>query len=331
MSQQSNRHPRVSVVIPTYNHAHFLGRAIVSALCQTFQDFEVIVVDDASDDDTAQVIERLRDPRVRLVRLPKHGGAARARNVGIAQARGEWIAFLDSDDEWLPEKLERQLAWLDGDGDPKTALVYCPYYRQGTGGECVVRPKREPRQGDALDALLTGKGIPTTSAYLVRRSALLAIGGFDETLASAQDLDLLLRLAQASHRFAVVPEPLFVKHDHGGRQIATDPFAKLQGFRAIARRWGPLMTRRMGAAAYQERYRRRSRKVWKLHRRCVAEIVASGSRPDALRYAWRMVPFLPWGARFTAKALAFALMGRRGATRMASPKTRAARQHETPG
>lgn len=94
--------PQVSVVIPTYNRAGVLGRAITSVLSQTFPDLECIVVDDGSTDQTVVLVERFQDPRLRLLRLPVNKGGGHARNVGIQAARGELLAFLDNDDEWLP-------------------------------------------------------------------------------------------------------------------------------------------------------------------------------------------------------------------------------------
>src|SRR5712692_10027197 len=110
--------PRVTVVIPTYNRAPLLGRALASVRRQTLTDFEVVVVDDASADDSESVAESFGDPRIRFVRLADRGGAGRARNEGIRLARGELIAFLDSDDEWLAPKLERQVARWRESKDP---------------------------------------------------------------------------------------------------------------------------------------------------------------------------------------------------------------------
>ena len=101
--------PKVSVVIPTHDRAHLVGRAIRSVLAQTFQDFEIIVVDDCSVDNTKEVVQSLADSRIRYLRHEINRGGSAARNTGIGAARGEWIAFLDSDDEWLPKKLEKQL------------------------------------------------------------------------------------------------------------------------------------------------------------------------------------------------------------------------------
>ena len=104
--------PPVSVVIPAYNRAATIGAAIESVLRQTWEDFELVVVDDGSTDGTLEAARRIADPRLRVVAAPHNMGAAGARNLGVAEARGTWIAFQDSDDEWLPEKLAKQMARL---------------------------------------------------------------------------------------------------------------------------------------------------------------------------------------------------------------------------
>src|SRR5690348_1065740 len=123
MANNSEQHPVVSVILPTYNRASLISRAIRSVLNQTFTDWELLIVDDGSTDATEQLIRsRSADSRIRYMKLPQNVGMCNARNHGIALARGEFIAFLDSDDEWLPTKLEKQLAVFRRDG-PQTGLV----------------------------------------------------------------------------------------------------------------------------------------------------------------------------------------------------------------
>ena len=101
----------VSVIIPTFNRAYLLGRAVESVLSQTYNNYEIIVVDDGSDDGTGEIIESF-NKRVRFFRIP-HSGVSKARNTGIEKAKGDWISFLDSDDYWLPQKLEKQMTYLN--------------------------------------------------------------------------------------------------------------------------------------------------------------------------------------------------------------------------
>jgi glycosyltransferase involved in cell wall biosynthesis len=185
----------VSVVVPTRNRVAFVGDAVATALGQICIDLEVIVVDDASDDATAASVEGIADPRVRLVRRARPGGPAAARNAGAAAARGEWVAFLDDDDLWAPDKLSRQLGAAR---EREAGFVY--------GGALAVDDALEPlylwRVPDpatVLDALLGLNVIPAGSSTVVARASLLrAVGGFDERFSHLSDWDLWTRLAAAA-------------------------------------------------------------------------------------------------------------------------------------
>ncbi len=312
--------PAVSVIVPAHDRAHLIGRAVGSVLAQTFQDIEIIIVDDASHDDLAGALASLGDARVRLVRLQKQGGASRARNAGIAESRGEWIAFLDSDDEWLPAKLEQQLTAIGRYG-PNCDVVYSACYRQRAGESPEVRPKGELAEGDLLDKLLRNKKGATASVYMVRRSALVRAKGFDERFPSANDIDLWLRLASMSCRFAAVQEPLAIKHDSGTGQIKTDATAKAVGFRRMDERWGPVMRERLGADAYRRWRDRRSRRIAQRQDDYLSRLAEAGSRTEALHYAMRMAPLLPWSRRYVARALSLALGGRTLYARLAAAGT----------
>jgi glycosyltransferase involved in cell wall biosynthesis len=120
--------PKVSVIIPTYNRAGLLKRAIQSVLNQIYQDFEIIIVDDASTDNTENVIESFKEHRIRYIKHESNKGAAVARNTGIKFANENYIAFQDSDDEWLPEKLEKQMEIIEH-ASPRVGVVYTGYRR----------------------------------------------------------------------------------------------------------------------------------------------------------------------------------------------------------
>jgi glycosyltransferase involved in cell wall biosynthesis len=301
--------PQVSVVVPAYNRVALLPRAIESVLHQTYQDFEIVVVDDGSTDGTARSLEGFRDSRIRCVRLSRRGGAARARNVGIRTARGEWIAFLDSDDEWLPPYLERQLSRLRA--QPEAAVVSCPCSHE-VGGVLTPRPRKPLPEGDVFDVLIMDqtRRSMTASAHIVRRDALLAVDCFDEQLPAANDLDLLLRLAGAGYLFAAVQEPLLIKHDHDLGQIRTDPMAQLRAAVRLERRWGPLVLEHRGRRKHRKWRRKRLRMVASGHAAYVDRLIASGTRGAAWRYVLEMVPHWRWGRRYIARALMFALLGR---------------------
>jgi glycosyltransferase involved in cell wall biosynthesis len=196
--------PEVSVIIPTYNRVNLLNRAINSVLTQTFSDFELIVVDDSSEDNTKTFVETLKDLRIRYICHDKNRGAAAARNTGIRMSKGEYIAFLDSDDEWLPEKLEKQISKFE-ESDYKVGVVYSGLSVFSRGA--LVQQDIPVKSGNIYRAQLLQDYVFPTSTIMVRKKCLLQIGGFDETLPARQDYDLSLRLSKLCE-FEFIPEPL---------------------------------------------------------------------------------------------------------------------------
>jgi len=181
--------PKVSVVIPTYDRIETLPRSLDSVINQTFPDWELIVVDDGSTDGTDKMI--LRDyPAVRLHRQ-ENGGVSSARNSGAALASGEWIAFLDSDDAWLPEKLERQLSALANEPELRLSHTDEIWIRNG---KRVNQPKGYAKSGGGIYLRCLPLCCICPSSVLLRRDLFDVIGGFDETLAVCEDYDLWLRI-----------------------------------------------------------------------------------------------------------------------------------------
>lgn len=214
--------PRVSVVLPTYGRPDLLDRAISTVVDQTFSDWELIVVDDNGagtpvQEQTATVVAGMgTDPRVKYVVHEQNRGGGAARNTGIARAQGAFVAFLDDDDAWEPQKLERQLARF-AEGPSEVALVYC---RMRTVDERagIVGTWQTDGASHSVRRLLERNTVGSTSAVMVRRQALADVGGFDESLPSKQDIDLYVRLAQL-HEFAFVDEVLLTRYLHGGGSI----------------------------------------------------------------------------------------------------------------
>lgn len=197
---------RVSIIIPTYNRAHLVAEAIKSVLNQTFTDFELIVVDDGSTDNTEEVVRSFADPRLKYLKQFNNGVSA-ARNTGIENAEGEFIAFLDHDDLYLPEKLSVQVSKMEE--DPTVGFVYSLYL--GTRGrETPNRPGGDCHTPLELSHLLLGI-LAHLSTALVRRSWLQEVGGFDERLRyGGEDRDICLRLALAGCKMVCVPYPLTI-------------------------------------------------------------------------------------------------------------------------
>ncbi len=188
--------PRVSVILPTFNRAAILPEAVASVQAQTFPDFELLIVDDGSTDDTSAVVTGRfgSDPRVRLLRTANAGPAA-ARNRGLQEARGDLIAFQDSDDLWLPEKLALQVS--QADEHPEAELFFCDAYDRGGPGGGRTRFEGKRYRGDTSLRGIVAADFPVcTPAALVRRAALAAVGPFDPSLACTEDWDLWIRLLE---------------------------------------------------------------------------------------------------------------------------------------
>ncbi|KMQ52093.1 glycosyl transferase, family 2 [Chitinispirillum alkaliphilum] len=184
--------PRISVIIPVYNRSGFIGRAIKSVLTQDFSDFELIVVDDGSSDSTADAISSFSN--LRTLSLSENRGVSCARNRGVEISNGQWIAFLDSDDQWLPSKLREQMEWLSQNPSINILQSREIWIRNGRR----VNPPRafEKKQGDLFFESLERCSI-TPSSVLLKRELFDLHKGFDETLPACEDYDLWLRITIA--------------------------------------------------------------------------------------------------------------------------------------
>jgi glycosyltransferase involved in cell wall biosynthesis len=208
--------PGVSVVVPAYNHALFLPKALDSALQQTHREIEVIVVDDGSTDDTAEVVSAFtrRDPRIRYIHQ-KNAGLPAARNAGISHARHEFIGFLDADDLWLPEFLRRTMEAF-ARLPPEFAIVACrAIYIDGEGQRLIANQRDAALPGEITcrDIILKTRFSP--SAVVARKAALAESGCFDVTLRSSEDRDMWIRIA-ARHRVHLLRDPLALIRRHPG-------------------------------------------------------------------------------------------------------------------
>jgi len=205
--------PSVSVVIPTYNCARYLPEAVDSVLAQTYRDFETIVVDDGSTDNTPEVLAPYGD-QIRVIRQANAGRSA-ARNAGVLAAQGEYIAFLDADDLWLPQKLEKQIALLDA--RPEVGWVYSDFRRfseEGPERACNFAEAGidEPPEGIVLISLMSSF-LTCTDTIVVRAECLRRVGPFDVSLPVQQDQDMWIRLA-CECQAGCVPEVLALYRQH---------------------------------------------------------------------------------------------------------------------
>jgi glycosyltransferase involved in cell wall biosynthesis len=220
-SAHSEDAPLVSVIIPTYNRAHLLPRALESVLGQTLEDFEVLIVDDGSTDDTADLVERYaaEDGRVCYLRQPANRGVSAARNRGLREARGEFVAFLDSDDEWFPSKLKKQVDRFRQVGKG-VGLIYCGVETIDPEGDWVFRPED---RGDVYERLLLQNVIHTGSGVMIRRDVVRVAGFFDEGIPAIEDYDYWVRIAR-HFEFDYVEDPLlryFYGHGEAQKSLST--------------------------------------------------------------------------------------------------------------
>lgn len=272
--------PRVSVVIPSYNRGHTIVACLQSVLTQTFQDFEIIVVDDASADDTKARVASVEDPRIQYIAHAQNWGGAAARNTGIRAARGEFIAFLDSDDTWAPEKLAQQLACIESRG-PDYGVVYTWFIGRDNEGQEVSR-SNHTLDGWAFESLLVANYVGTFSSILVRRSVIEGVGGLDESLRSCQDWDLSIRLSRVTKICCV--EDYLVSYLHNGKdkhRISSNPKSLIQGHRRVLEK-------------FEDDYSRLPReKAVQALNGFLMVFSSAGSFPDVFRLGRRIVAAAP--------------------------------------
>ncbi|MEA5516414.1 glycosyltransferase [Nodularia sp. UHCC 0506] len=201
MNEVNQKLPTISVVIPAYNCENTIQSTIESVLTQTFKDFELIIINDGSQDATLDIISQIHDPRIRVFSYPNAGGNV-SRNRGLHYAVGEFVSFLDADDIWTPEKLQLQLQALQNNTDAQVAYSWTDYINEN--GEIFVSGTHITANGDVYEKLLVHNFLENGSNPLICREVLLELGGFDESLQAAQDWDMWLRLA-ARCSFVAVP------------------------------------------------------------------------------------------------------------------------------
>jgi len=209
----------VSIVIPTYNQAHFLAEALESVRAQTYPHWEAIVVNNYSQDNTIEVVERFDDPRIHLVNFRNNEVIAASRNVGIRQAKGEYIAFLDSDDLWEPVKIERCVKRM-GQGFDLVCHGIMERWEDGRAQNTIQGTERRAR----YKSLLYDGNCFATSATVARKKILIQVNGFDENPAyiTAEDYDLWLRIAKIFERVSFIHEQLGTNRIHGSNASSSD-------------------------------------------------------------------------------------------------------------
>jgi glycosyltransferase involved in cell wall biosynthesis len=227
--------PKVSVIIPTHNRENLLKRAVKSVLNQTFKDFELIVIDDCSIDNTEQFVEKLakKDKRIKFIKNTKNLGASISRNTGILKSRGELIAFLDSDDEWMSEKLQMQIDKFTNSDKKKLGFVCCKSFKVDDKDFIIGFDEfySEKTKNPIKYQLLKGN-ICSTPSLLIKKDVFRKVGMFEELL-SGQEYELVMRILDNGYDFDYVDKFLVKIYQHKGKRISNNPKNKEKGMKDI--------------------------------------------------------------------------------------------------
>jgi glycosyltransferase involved in cell wall biosynthesis len=224
---------KVSVIILTYNRARYLRRAVRSVLSQTYQDFEVVVVDDASTDETPEVVRGFQDPRIRYFRHDTNRGESGSRNTGIQYSVGEYVAFLDDDDAWLPQKLAMQVKLLDT-SPIEVGAVYTSFFEIEADTEKVLGSWIAQKRGNVLRELTQQNWIGVPSTVVLRRRCFDSVGLFDEQIVFGPDYDMWIRIAE-HYKFEYIKEPLALRSVNNNR-MSTNHALVLKGKESILKK-----------------------------------------------------------------------------------------------
>lgn len=289
--------PRVSVIIAVFNGARTIPRALASVFAQTFTDYEVVVVDDGSTDDTATVLAGYED-RIRVLRQPNRGQSA-ARNAGVLASRGEYLAFLDDDDEWLEQKLARCVAVLDE--DPACGLVYTRTLTFDGEGRSIGTLDGQTRSSESptMEQMLTRPWNIVPSCFVVRRDVFNRCGGF--SVVGCEDRYFLLQ-AREHGTFRCIREPLLHKTEHPPYPTWLKREPRFVQFLSLLRE-------RYGASADGLIAILRSSRA-DLFKRMARDLIKEGRYKDARRCLARVIYYEPGSLRYYRKYLNTFLPGR---------------------
>ncbi|BFN32689.1 hypothetical protein VHTUMSATKI_28840 [Vibrio harveyi] len=253
----------VSVIIPTFNRPELLRNAIFSAISQTYKNIEVIVIDDASTEDNSGVIDTFENKTISYIRLDSSKGANYARNLGVSVSKGDYIAFLDDDDEWLESKIESQLNLIEE--DPDIGLVYtgARVVDLSCDNEYFIYPKEV---GDLSNKILISNYIGTTSSVLMKKSIFDQVLGFDELMPQLQDYDLWIRVSQVT-KIGAISTPLINYYIHRSTtQITSSVEKNKESIEIIDRKYARLIHRlpkKLQKFRYGQRYNAMGKRILK--------------------------------------------------------------------
>ncbi len=211
-----NNMPKVSIIIPTYNSNLFIKRTILSVQNQTFADWELLIIDDCSTDNTVELVNEFvkKDTRIKLFKTAENsGGPAHPKNIGFENSDGEFIAYLDHDDEWLPSKLEKQLEIFKNSKKENLGLVSCGAFLINESGKCfsIFKPIQKE---NLFPEILLSNPIYSNSGVLIKREVIETVGNRDEKMKYSEDWDMWIRISKSPYCIQYISEPLFNYYFH---------------------------------------------------------------------------------------------------------------------
>ena len=257
---QDGSAPLVTAVVTTFDRPELARRSIGSVLAQTYAPLQVVVVEDGSDSGFEGWLRDAGLDRVNYVRHSENRGLAAARNTGLDLARGDYVAYLDDDDEWKPRRIERQMELLGALSRNERELlgvVYCAIEvreSEGSGAATVLWPSN---RGNLREAIMREGARTLSSTCLFSRAALKRVGGFDEALPSSIDHDIWMSLACCGYEARAIDEPLVVSYASVGERMTGHTERRIEGVRHYVAKWSPVYREWLGEAggrAYEERY-----------------------------------------------------------------------------
>ena len=282
--------PLISIILLTYDREEYLRQAVDSVLAQTYDRWELLIVDDGSTDGTRAYLETLTNPRIRSLLRAHCGNIALLKNIGVRDTRGSVVTFLDSDDLWLPEKLAVQIDDLLA--HPDCGWSYTGYGLKNESGRNVQWPKHRPwtpHGGWILEHVVAGLGLIAVSALMLKRALFEAVGGFNESLPRCEDLDMWIRLAEASPA-TVVATPLVIFRHHAGNQATTRGLEELAYVDTYTQLLARTTSPRVRTLCRRERIR--------LSLNFVDRFRREGRYGEAWQTLWRSLPYAGWHPRW---------------------------------
>ncbi len=297
--------PLVSIVLPFWNRRDVLPDALRSIQQQTYRNWELVAIDDGSTDDSAGIVRTFaRDKRIRCHRLAENRGVAAARNVGVQQACGEYVAFIDSDDIWFPQKLQEQVSALKTLRAPASTVIYTQI-EYATRGQATRRVSIDWLSGNIHRNCLAGWSPAITPSIMLHRDLFLSKGGFDEHLAVHEDEDLWMKLAR-DHEFFCIPSILVRVRTHAVNRLSWNPDVRIQGLRSFLDKWHKERVKGLGerAAGRYEHDR-----IAKAYAHLAVMQGTQGDRLSALTQLWLGLRVGHIPARLMAAAVAAVLLG----------------------